>query len=243
VASKRKPEAERRKRQRLYQRLRPQIDALYDELHQQYPQTFFRDPEKIHPLKIGIDHDLRERIMALKRVLHYCMQRYTTQPAYLRALIAQKPRLDLSGQAVGTVSDDERESAQERLSQRWERRWPKASRSRQAGQERVPPHTSPTPPGVALTPEGFQSHPVQQDTSTRHPAAVPPHRRLPTNWQGILAYLSTAEGPQRPADIGLALEMKNPGGILRRMLERGLVQQMKRGLYQVAENAEQEGGE
>jgi hypothetical protein len=37
--------------------------------------------------------------------------------------------------------------------------------------------------------------------------------------------------------------MKNPGGILRRMLERGLVQQMKRGLYQVAENAEQEGGE
>jgi hypothetical protein len=71
---------------------------------------------------------------------------------------------------------------------------------------------------------------------------VPPHRRLPTNWQGILAYLSTAEGPQRPADIGLALEMKNPGDTLRRMLERGLVQQMKRGLYQVAENAEQEGG-
>ena len=64
VASKRTPEAERRKRQRQYQRLRPQIDALYDELHQQYPQTFFRDPEKIHPLKIGIDHDLREGVIA-----------------------------------------------------------------------------------------------------------------------------------------------------------------------------------
>jgi hypothetical protein len=75
VASKRKPAAERRPR--------PQIDALYDELHQQYPQTFFRDPEKIHPLKIGIDHDLRERITAPKRVLHYCMKRYTSRPGLL----------------------------------------------------------------------------------------------------------------------------------------------------------------
>jgi hypothetical protein len=44
-------------------------------------------------------------------------------------------------------------------------------------------------------------------------------------------------------DIGLALGMKNPGGILRRMRERGLVRQMKRGLYEVVEKAEQEGGE
>jgi sRNA-binding protein len=241
VASKRKPEAERRKRQRRYQRLRPQIDALYDELHRQYPQTFFRDPEKIHPLKIGIDHDLRERIEAPKRVLHYCMQRYATRPAYLRALIAQKPRLDLAGQAVGTVTDDERESAQERLSSKGSRRRPKISRSRQAGEERVPPHTSPTPPAGAITPEASQSHPVPNDTPTPHPAAISPQRRLPANWQRILTYLSRADGPQRPVDIGLALEMKNPGGILRRMRERGLVQQMKRGLYEAAEKAEQEG--
>jgi len=164
VASKRKPAAERRKRQRQYQRLRPQIDALYDELHQRYPQTFFRDPEKMHPLKIGIDHDLQALVATPKRVLHYCMQRYTRQPAYLRALIAQRPRLDLAGQAVGTVTDDVRESAQVRLSWREEQRGPKSSRSRQVGEGRVPPYASPTPPAGAVTPEVSESPSIQKDT-------------------------------------------------------------------------------
>ena len=243
MASKRTPEAERRKRQRQYQRLRPQVDVLYDELHQQYPQAFFRDPEKMYPLKIGIDHDLQALVATPKRVLHYCLQRYTSQPAYLRALIAQKPRLDLSGQAVGTVSDDERESAQLRLSQRWERRRPRASRSWQVGEERLPPQASLTPPGGAVTPEASRSHPVQKDTSTPHPAAVTSQQRLPANWQRILTYLSRAEGPQRPVDIGVALGMKNPGRILRRMRERGLVRQMQRGLYEVVEKTERTGGE
>jgi hypothetical protein len=68
-----------------------------------------------------------------------------------------------------------------------------------------------------------------------------PYRGLPTNWRRILSYLSAAQGPQRPVDIGLALGMKNPAGILRRMRECGLVQQIKRGLYEAAEKAEQEG--
>jgi sRNA-binding protein len=84
----------------------------------------------MHPLKIGIDHDLRERLEAPKPVLHYCMQRYTGKPAYLRALIAQKPRLDLTGQAVGTVTDEDRESAQVRLSGRDDRRRPYHLRER-----------------------------------------------------------------------------------------------------------------
>jgi sRNA-binding protein len=243
VASKRKPEAERRKRERQYHRLRPQIAALYDELHQQYPQTFFRDPETIHPLKIGIDHDLRERIAAPNRVLHYAMQRYTRQPAYLRALIAQKPRLDLAGQAVGTVTDDERESAQQRLSWKEKQRRPKVSRNRQAGEERVSPHTTPAPAAGAITSVDSQSPSVQIDTPARHPAAISPQRRLPATWQSILTYLSRIEGPERPVDIGLALGMKNPGAILRRMRERGLVRQITRGLYEAAEKAEQEGVE
>ena len=151
------------------------------------------------------------------------------------ALIAQKPRLDLVGQAVGTVTDDERESAQARLSWEEKQRRPKASRNRQAGEERVSPHTPPTPPAGAITPEDSQSPSVQIDTPTPDPAAISSQRRLPANWQRILAYLSRVEGPERPVDIGVALEMKNLGGILRRMRERGLVRQMKRGLYQIAE--------
>jgi Mn-dependent DtxR family transcriptional regulator len=53
--------------------------------------------------------------------------------------------------------------------------------------------------------------------------------------------LSRAEGPQRSVDIGVALGMKNPGAMLRRMRERGLVRQITRGLYELAEKAKQEG--
>ena len=68
-----------------------------------------------------------------------------------------------------------------------------------------------------------------------------PQRPLPANWQRLLTYLSRADGPQRPLDIGVALGMKNPGGILRRMREHGLVRQVKRGLYAVAEQTEPAG--
>ena len=91
---------EQRKRRRQHERFLPQINALYDDLHQRYPRTFVRDPEQIHPLKIGIGHDLRACVEALPRVLNYALRRYTTRPAYLRSLIAQKPRLDLCGRPL-----------------------------------------------------------------------------------------------------------------------------------------------
>src|SRR5688572_29953321 len=58
-------------------------------------------------------------------------------------------------------------------------------------------------------------------------------RPLPDTWQRVLSYLATAAGPQRPVDIGVALAMNHPGGILRRMRERGLVQQVSRGRYEI----------
>ena len=214
---------ERRKRQRQYARLRPQIDALYDDLHQRYPRTFIRDPEQMHPLKIGISHDLRACIAVPRRVLHYVLQRYTTQPAYLRALIAQRPRLDLCGQAVGTVTDDEREAAKAHLIQWEKRRRPKASRRQQMDEKPCPSHPQPRPADSASTP-----------APSPGPAATTRQGRpLPDTWQRVLSYLATAAGPQRPVDIGVALGMNHPGGILRRMRERGLVQQVSRGRYEI----------
>ena len=223
MVSRTKPAAAaRRKRQRQYERLRPQINALYDDLHQRYPRTFVRDPEQMHPLKIGIAHDLRVCVATLPRVLNYVLRRYTTQPAYLRALIAQKPRLDLSGQAVGTVTHDEREMAKARLSQWEKRRQPKASRRQQMDEAPRPSHTWHRSAGSASAPAASPS-----------PAATHHERRLPDTWQRILSYLATSAGPQRPVDIGVALGMNNAGGILRRMRERGLVQQVSRGRYAI----------
>jgi sRNA-binding protein len=223
VVSTRKPDAARRKRQRQYARLRPQINALYDDLHQRYPRTFVRDPEQMHPLKIGISHDLRACIAVPRRVLHYVLQRYTNQPAYLRALIAQRPRLDLCGQAVGTVTDDEREAAKAHLIQWEKRRRPKASRRQQMDEKPCPSHPQPRPADSASTP-----------APSPGPAATTRQERpLPDTWQRVLSYLATAAGPQRPVDIGVALGMNHPGGILRRMRERGLVQQVSRGRYEI----------
>lgn len=221
VVSTTKQAAARRKRQRQYERFRPQINALYDDLHQRYPRTFVRDPEQMHPLKIGIAHDLRACIETLPRVLNYALQRYTTQPAYLRSLIAQKPRVDLCGQAVGTVTHDEREAAKVQLDQWKKRRRPKASRRQQVDAELRQAYPQPKPSDSTSTP-----------TVTQSPAATRHERRLPDPWQRILSYLATSAGPQRPVDIGVALGMNNPGGILRRMRERGLVQQVSRGLYE-----------
>jgi sRNA-binding protein len=211
-----------RKRRRQHERFLPQINALYDDLHQRYPRTFVRDPEQMHPLKIGIGHDLRACVETLPRVLNYALQRYTTQPAYLRSLIAQKPRLDLCGQAVGTVTHDEREAAKVQLNQWKKRRRPKASRRQQVDEEPRQSHPQPSLADSASAPAVSQS-----------PATTRQERRLPETWQRILSYLATSAGPQRPVAIGVALGMNNPGGILRRMRERGLVQQVTRGLYEI----------
>ena len=213
---------EQRKRRRQYERLLPQINVLYDDLHQRYPQTFVRDSEQMHPLKIGIAHDLRACVETMPRVLNYALRRYTTQPAYLRSLIAQKPRLDLCGQAVGTVTHDEREVAKARLSQWEKRRRPKAFRRQKRDEE---PRQSHPPPRLADS--------ASAPAASPSPAATHHERRLPDTWQRIFSYLATSAGPQRPLDIGVALGMHNPGGILRRMRERGLVQQVTRGRYEI----------
>jgi ProP effector len=130
MAYKRSPEAERRKRQRQYQRLQPQIDALYGEVFRRFPQTFFRAPQDVHPLKIGIFPELCDRIDVPRQVLKHVIGRYTRQRAYLQALAEGKPRLDLSGQAVETVSDSHRAHAQDRLNRKLNRR--RASRRSKA---------------------------------------------------------------------------------------------------------------
>ena len=223
VASRKKPAAaRRRKRQRQYERLLPQINALYDDLYQRYPQTFVRDREQMHPLKIGIGHDLRRYIDTSSRVLNYVLRRYTTQSAYLRSLIAQKPRVDLCGQAVATVTHEEREAAKAHLNEWKKRRRPRASRRQQLDEAPRPSDPQPKPADSTSTPA------VSPSPAVRHP-----ERRLPDTWQRVLSYLATTEGPQRPVAIGVALRMNNPGSVLRRMRERGLVQQVARGLYEI----------
>jgi sRNA-binding protein len=159
MAYKRKPEAERRKRQRQYQRLQPQIETLYDEVFRRFPQTFFRAPQDVHPLKIGIFPELCDQIDAPRQVLKYVIGRYTSRRAYLQALAEGKPRLDLSGQAVETVSDSHRAHAQERLNRKLKRR--RASR-RSKAKPTVHEATSGAPASQALVAATLSTLPAQE---------------------------------------------------------------------------------
>ncbi len=112
--SKLKPEAQRRKRRRQYQRALPQIEALYEELHQRFPNTFFREPAKVSPLKKGIYHDIKDAFSDSTyntRIIDWTLNRYTRRYSYLQALGAGKPRIDLSGNPTGIVTEEEQQEA------------------------------------------------------------------------------------------------------------------------------------
>jgi sRNA-binding protein len=118
MAATQNPETRRRKRWNQRQRALPQIEALYEELHQRFPNTFFREPEKISPLKKGIYHDIKAAFPPgtfNTRVLDWTLHRYSYRYVYVRAVAAGKPRIDLSGNPVGVVTEDEQQQAVERL--------------------------------------------------------------------------------------------------------------------------------
>jgi ProP effector len=74
-----------------------------------FPRTFARDPAGRVPLKRGIDRDLVARLdgavsrSALKRALGA----YTADPGYHTKLIEGAARIDLDGNAAGTVTAGE----------------------------------------------------------------------------------------------------------------------------------------
>ena len=80
------PEARRRRRRNQQQRALPQIQALYKELHQRFPQTFFHEVDKVVPLKKGMHREL-SAVYAdspyTARVIRGALNRYTRRYAYL----------------------------------------------------------------------------------------------------------------------------------------------------------------
>lgn len=84
-------------------------------LQQQFPAAF---PKQPIPLKIGIHEDMfalaladMPGIMWIKRALRY----YVSSPRYLREMVAGKARINLQGEQVGAVSEQEALHAKERL--------------------------------------------------------------------------------------------------------------------------------
>jgi ProP effector len=107
------PEEARRRR-------RAAINALWARLAETYPAAIApHNRASQHPLKIGIDRDIRERFPDVSlRTRNEFLRRYVGQPSYLRLLT--KPgagRVDLDGNPAGTVTEDQAKNATERLAQ------------------------------------------------------------------------------------------------------------------------------
>ena len=78
-----------------------------------YPQVFNR--KNVRPLKIGIQEDLIADDKLAKNKIKRALASYVRSPHYFRSLQEGADRIDLGGEAAGTVSASEAEHAKAQL--------------------------------------------------------------------------------------------------------------------------------
>ncbi|MEW5838790.1 MAG: ProQ/FINO family protein [Pseudomonadota bacterium] len=88
-----------------------------------YPAAFFPDPRKVKPLAVGVLQELRAacegedalplKTQDLRRALRY----YTQRAAYLRAVVRGEMRINLLGEAVAEVTEEQKQHAQVMLTE------------------------------------------------------------------------------------------------------------------------------
>lgn len=90
---------------------------LLDSLAGQFPKCFVLNPQLRRPLKVGIRNDIVARgIGMIEGEINAALATYTRHPGYLHcSTSAGAVRIDLSGDAAGTVTAEEAKNARERL--------------------------------------------------------------------------------------------------------------------------------
>ena len=112
-------------------------EALIGLMAERWPKCFAVYEGRRKPLKIGIHHDID--VGVAPEMLSLAMRLYTNNVGYLRSMRAGAARIDLEGNAVGTVSDEDVAHASRTLEHR------AARKARQPAP--VPaPAPEPTPP-------------------------------------------------------------------------------------------------
>jgi sRNA-binding protein len=96
---------------------RRDAEAAIDLLAETFPRAFFRDAARRQPLKVGVHVELLSKLDgALTPLeLRLAMYFYTGHLGYLRACTAGVARIDLDGNAAGSVSALEAAHARARL--------------------------------------------------------------------------------------------------------------------------------
>jgi|GEM_PF-1165555 len=96
-----------------------------DWLAEHFPAAFFKKGVQIKPLKIGIFDDIIDFYERLetppfsKKVLREALNYYSASPAYLKCQKANTARVDLFGNEVDVVTDEQEKYAHQRYQQRY----------------------------------------------------------------------------------------------------------------------------
>ena len=96
-----------------------------DWLAEHFPAAFFKKTSQIQPLKIGIFDDIIDFYERLdsppfsKKILREALNYYSASPAYLSCQKADTARVDLFGNEVDVVTDEQAKYAYQRYQQRY----------------------------------------------------------------------------------------------------------------------------
>lgn len=96
-----------------------------DWLVEHFPTAFFKKSKHIKPLKIGIFDDIIDFYERLdtppfsKKALREALNYYSASPAYLNAQKTDAARVDLYGNEVDVVTQDQAKYAYQRYQQRY----------------------------------------------------------------------------------------------------------------------------
>ena len=94
-------------------------------LNEHFPAAFFKQARDMKPLKIGVFDDIIDFYERLdtppfsKKVLREALNYYSASPAYLRCQKTENARVDLFGNEVDVVTEEQAKYAHQRFQQRY----------------------------------------------------------------------------------------------------------------------------
>jgi len=106
---------------------------IIDWLIEHFPKTFFRKSSQIKPLQLGIFDDIIEFYERLefpdfsKKSLREAINYYSSSPAYLKCQKTAAARVDIYGNEVDKVSEEQADYAAKRYQERYPEKKPTKS--------------------------------------------------------------------------------------------------------------------